>query len=172
LRRAPTADDLKGFSLTQLVEGVADNAGMTDNAVPTMRQRLQQLRSHEPHAVRSTAVVATAPIANAEPVPSPCAEAPPTASDIEQTVIEIILAAPPAGVPAAHAHAHKEQQLRSVFAGLEVIDAWHLHRRLSNPAASDPLVAAFMRFVPDRRARLLAFLGDARRRQALARAAG
>jgi len=134
----------------------------------TMRQRLQQLRSREPEPVRSSALVAPAPIANA--VPSPLVDAPRTT--IEQTIIGIILASPPAGLPAAHAHAHKEHQLRSVFAGLELLDAWHLHRRLSNPAVSDPLVAAFMRLVPDRRARLLAFLGDARRRQALARAAG
>ena len=45
---------------------------------------------------------------------------------------------------------------------------WTLHRRLQSPQATDTLATAFQRIVAERRVRLLAFLGDPKRRSALA----
>jgi hypothetical protein len=64
----------------------------------------------------------------------------------------------------------KELAVAALFAQLSVADARALHRRLTMPSSSDPLAVAFNRLVSERRARLVAFLADARRRQAIARA--
>ena len=63
-----------------------------------------------------------------------------------------------------------EQELGTQFASLTVLQARELHRRLSTPRADDALATAFHRMVAERKGRLLAFLADARRREALARA--
>jgi hypothetical protein len=63
--------------------------------------------------------------------------------------------------------ARKEAELRTVFAALSVMESRALHARLANPRSGDSLVAAFMRMTADRRARLINFLADARRREAL-----
>ena len=63
--------------------------------------------------------------------------------------------------------ARKEVALRAAFASLSVATQRALHRRLSAAAPGDVLAERFSRLAADRRARLLAFLGDARRREAL-----
>lgn len=63
----------------------------------------------------------------------------------------------------------KEHELRALFAALPVLEAMELHRRLRVARADDAVVAAFGRLVVERRQRLLAFLGDARRREAIGR---
>jgi hypothetical protein len=63
----------------------------------------------------------------------------------------------------------KEHEVRALFAALPVLEAMELHRRLRIARAGDAVVAAFARLVVERRQRLLAFLGEARRRAALAR---
>jgi hypothetical protein len=83
-------------------------------------------------------------------------------------MIDVITRPAAGGEAPSRAHACKERELGALFAQLTVIQAWHLHRRLSNPRSGDALAAAFNRMIFDRRARLLAFLGDARRRAALA----
>jgi hypothetical protein len=73
-----------------------------------------------------------------------------------------------AGETAEAGARRKEHDLGAVFATLSVVDSWHLHQRLRRAAPGDRLSAAFGRLVVQRRDRLLAFLGDARRRQVIA----
>ena len=88
----------------------------------------------------------------------------------ETALIEILLRPAAAGT-ARGEHVRKEHEIGSVFMRLTVLEAWKLHKRLSMPAKDDALATAFGRLIDERRARLLAFLGDARRRAALAIAA-
>jgi hypothetical protein len=50
---------------------------------------------------------------------------------------------------------------------LTVPESRVLHGRLSNPRGGDRLAASFMRLTAERRARLINFIADARRRAAL-----
>lgn len=61
-----------------------------------------------------------------------------------------------------------EHELGAQFATLTVLQSRALHRRLGNPNPSDALAIGFQRLIPARKGRLLAFLADARRREALA----
>jgi hypothetical protein len=60
----------------------------------------------------------------------------------------------------------KERELVAAFAVLALREAQALHDRLSTPRADDALAIRFARLVPDRRARLLAFLVSSPRRLA------
>jgi hypothetical protein len=55
----------------------------------------------------------------------------------------------------------------ALFARVSVNDARALHRRLSLSLADDPIATRFSRLVVERRARLMVFLADARRREAV-----
>ncbi len=57
-----------------------------------------------------------------------------------------------------------EPELAAALAALPIFDQRALHVRLANPRAGDRLAERFGRLVAERRARLLRFLGDARRR--------
>jgi hypothetical protein len=70
---------------------------------------------------------------------------------------------------AAAGFARKEAELRHVMASLSVVESRALQSRLSNPKPGDSLAQAFMRMTADRRARLISFLADARRREATVR---
>ena len=61
----------------------------------------------------------------------------------------------------------KERRLGELFARLSVIEARVLHKRLSMPEPGDPIAARFSRMITERRNRLLVFLADARRREAI-----
>jgi len=61
----------------------------------------------------------------------------------------------------------KEHELGALFAKLTVIECRALHKRLENPKAGDALALRFGAMISVRRARLLAFLQDARRREAI-----
>lgn len=64
----------------------------------------------------------------------------------------------------------KEQQLVSLFDRLSSSEALALHKRLANPQIADELAMAFEhRLSIERRKRLLAYLGSAKRRAALGR---
>jgi hypothetical protein len=67
----------------------------------------------------------------------------------------------------SEAFARKERELAMLFAQLSVTDARSLHRRLTITAASDPIARKFGQMVIDRQQRLITFLADARRREAL-----
>jgi len=72
------------------------------------------------------------------------------------------------GETAFGGYQRKEHALRAAFAALSVLAARALHARLSACRADDALALAFSRLTIERRTRLLAFLADARRREALA----
>ena len=74
------------------------------------------------------------------------------------------------GEQLAAAFRRKELTLGDLFARLTVVEARELHRRFTRTAADDALAVRFNRLVSERRARLLAFLADARRREALQQA--
>jgi hypothetical protein len=81
-----------------------------------------------------------------------------------------ILEAPLAdGEPAYIGFARKERELGEAFAALPIFDQRALYGRLASPKPADRLAETFARLLPERRTRLLNFLGDARRRAALAK---
>lgn len=82
-----------------------------------------------------------------------------------------ILDAPLAiGETARIGFARKEAELRAGFARLTVLEARALRARLSNARPGDILAGTFARLLRERQVRLLSFLGDARRREAIAAA--
>ena len=94
----------------------------------------------------------------------------PGTSWFEPELIEILMRPVPTG-HAREQHVAKENEIVELFYRLTVLEAWTLHKRLMCKAPGDELVVAFDRLIAERRARLIAFLGDARRRAALARSA-
>lgn len=62
----------------------------------------------------------------------------------------------------------KERELTAALGLLSPADCRVLSERVRKAKPDDPIVAAFARMVPQRRMRLLAFLDDARRREAIA----
>ncbi len=89
--------------------------------------------------------------------------------EAERAILDALASSPRAGETVALAFQRIEHQVGLLFAKLTVLQARALHRRLSQPVEGDALAARFGRLVRERRLRLLAFLGDARRREALAR---
>jgi hypothetical protein len=92
------------------------------------------------------------------------------ADAVEQHLLEALCADPRPGETIDMAYRRKEEQIGAVFGGLSVLEARALHRRLTTTPTSDLLATQFSRLVEARRARLLAFLLDTRRRQAVTRA--
>jgi len=111
---------------------------------------------------------------------APCAPPADEARDIEEPV-----RARPAISPAAELAVHdvlaastrpgetievgfrrKEHELGALFDQLGVVEADALHHRLASPRPDDALAALFGRMATERKTRLLAFLADARRREA------
>lgn len=90
-------------------------------------------------------------------------------SESEQRFIEVLLRPRDAGENHASTAANREHELRRAFDELDIVQAFHLKRRLESNGASDRLCVAFRRLTNDRRGRLLAFLGDTRRRKMIAR---
>jgi len=83
-----------------------------------------------------------------------------------------ILGAPAApGETIAATYARKERELCAVFAELRPAEALVLHRRLVARAPGDALAIELARLAPERRTRLVAFVGDARLRDAVRRRA-
>jgi hypothetical protein len=87
---------------------------------------------------------------------------------IEQAIIDVILAPLEEGEARVAGNDRKEREVGRLFATLSAMESWTLHRRLSNPCADDALAVAFARMIAERRKRLLAFLGDPKRRAASA----
>ena len=101
-------------------------------------------------------------------VPSAPAIAPSTGSPSFEAQLIAILRRGVESATSQDAHRRKEHEIGEVFAKLTVRESWTLHKRLSTPSPNDELANAFGGLVIDRRGRLLAFLGDARRRASLA----
>lgn len=87
----------------------------------------------------------------------------------EDVLLAILQASPEQNETLAVAFTRKEHELAAMFDRLTVIDAMELHRRLSLNSAGDKLASWFRRLVVERRGRLLSYLADARRREALRR---
>lgn len=83
-----------------------------------------------------------------------------------------ILGAPAApGETIAATFARKERELCAVLAELRPAEALVLHRRLIARAPGDALAIELARLAPERRTRLIVFVGDARLRDAVRRRA-
>lgn len=65
----------------------------------------------------------------------------------------------------------KERELGAIFTKLRVFEARALQTRLANPKQGDELASKFARLTSERRQRLISFLADARRREAIAQGA-
>lgn len=126
-------------------------------------------------ATDETLVPPTAPgiegtTSSARPVARPLSPAPTSwSSSCDVALLAIIEAPLHLGETAAAGFARKEVELRRVLATLSIAESRALHMRLSNPRPGDQLAASFQRLTADRRARLINFVADARRRAALAR---
>src|SRR5262245_26083704 len=105
---------------------------------------------------------------NEEPV-SPTEQVVSLPVALEAEIIAALEEQPRPGEPSAAAFQRKEHALRCLFGALDVHDARVLHRRLTIPLRGDPIEQRFARLVADRKARLIAFLADARRRAATRR---
>lgn len=86
---------------------------------------------------------------------------------LDAELIDILDAQPRASETIEHVYRRKERELAERFAALSIVAAMTLHKRLASPRPDDALAQRFDRLVVERRARLLSFLGDARRRAAL-----
>jgi len=86
----------------------------------------------------------------------------------ERAILEVLDERPAVGETIELAYRRKEHALGELFAQLTIIEAHTLKKRLENPKAGDALATKFTSLIASRRVRLLAFLGDARRREALA----
>lgn len=112
-------------------------------------------------------VAATPPRPSTEVVP----DLPPLRMPSGDAELIRILDAPLAyGMTAREGFMRKEAELRAAFVSLPIAAQRALHARLSNPRAGDELAAKFHQLTAERRTRLLNFLADARRREALAAA--
>lgn len=106
---------------------------------------------------------ALAPTSAPAPAPAPIAE-------IDRRLLAVLDETAAVGESADALFRRKEHALGTLFAALPVPAALALHKRLTMPAVGDPLHARFSRLVAERRARLLAFLADAPRREAVDKA--
>lgn len=87
--------------------------------------------------------------------------------ELEAQILETLAAPTDPDERREVAFRRKERALEAIFERLSVADSRELHRRLTLMLPEDPIAAQFGRLIAERRARLLAFLADARRREAL-----
>jgi hypothetical protein len=151
-----------------------DTTRMNGNAARIYREGLSSSEPSRPRGRdtdRVQTVVTAVPSISIAPTPAAEPKAPrgqAVALELERQITEIVEAAPDAHETVEAAFRRKEQTLRDLFSTLSVAESRALHRRLTLGAGTDPLVKTFGRLVADRRNRLLAFLADVRRREAIA----
>ena len=92
----------------------------------------------------------------------------PRPDTVDARLIAILDAPLELGESAAVGFARKELELGEAFASLSVLEARALQARLANAKSGDELANKFARLTSERRARLIGFLADARRREAIA----
>jgi len=85
---------------------------------------------------------------------------------LEMEILAVLDAPPEAHEQIAFAFQRKERELRALFDRLTVKDSRELVRRLTLRMTGDRIAERMERLNADRRYRLIAFLGDARRREA------
>lgn len=86
---------------------------------------------------------------------------------LETEILATLVAPPCPGERLEVAFRRKEHELKGLFARLSVADARELHRRFTLMLPSDPVASRFRQLIAERRARLRAYLADARRREAM-----
>ncbi|HEY4175694.1 MAG TPA: hypothetical protein VGM90_02620 [Kofleriaceae bacterium] len=99
------------------------------------------------------------------PPPAP----PPRAATPDGKLLAILDAPLAPGETAMFGFQRKERELIAALNTLTVAESRALQPRLANPKEGDELANKFARLTIDRRARVLSFLADARRREALTR---
>ena len=108
-------------------------------------------------------------VPSAAPVP-PLPIAGELSADLEATLLASLRTTATAGETVHALFQRIEAEVGHQLAQLTVIQSRALHQRLVHAAAGDPLATAFHRMVATRKGRLLAFLADARRREAVGHA--
>lgn len=78
---------------------------------------------------------------------------------LDARIAAIVDAPPPPGECARFAATRKEAELLTLFATLTVSQSRTLHARLWHPASADPLARVLARLGPERKQRLVLFLG-------------
>ncbi len=101
----------------------------------------------------------------------PRAVNPTVGATIEASVLRILTTTLRNGETIDSGYRRKEQEIIAVLGKLSILESRALHRRLELSAADDLLAQQFSRLTRDRRDRLISFLANARRRQAIATAA-
>ena len=93
---------------------------------------------------------------------------PPLPCELEAALIAALTSPSLAGETYASGGDRREREALTILAQLDVTQAPHLARRFDIGKPDDPVVVALARLAADRRTRLRAFIGDTRRRAALA----
>jgi len=88
-------------------------------------------------------------------------------SGLEENLIKLLLSPADPRLTVREAYARKEAALCDVIAAAPFIDVWTLHKRVTIGRADDRLVLALLRLSPERRTKVVGFMADARRRDAL-----
>jgi SpoVK/Ycf46/Vps4 family AAA+-type ATPase len=101
--------------------------------------------------------------------PKPVKQA--VAASIEAAMLRILTSSLRLGETIDSGYRRKEQEIVAVLGKLSVIESRALHRRLESASGDDPLAQQFSRLTRDRRERLISFLANARRREAITVAA-
>lgn len=143
-----------GSSTAAEPSGAAEAAGVTGSMVAA-----------ESSGAAGSAVAA----ASTATVSSVAATGPGPQTALDHRLVQILEAAPAWNQTVDAAFRNKERALLEVFASLSCADATRLYHRLASPRAGDPVSSWLTRLVPERRARLLAYLAEAPRRAAVAK---
>ena len=96
------------------------------------------------------------------------APAPAPSSGIDEALLEILRSPALIGETVELAFRRKEAEMLALCNTLSPIESMQLVRRLEHPKAGDVLATEFSRLISERWQRIVRFLGDARRRAALA----
>jgi len=151
--------------MTDLELAAALRAALTATPASYPQTRALIFGASRPTIVRSSSLihepVAVAPPVHEHQVPAA----------VEAQVAHILASPSRPGETIELAFRRRERELGDAFAALSPIEAHVLHKRLASPRTTDVLAVQFSRLKLDRRQRLLAFLGDARRRAAMKGAA-
>lgn len=134
------------------------------SGLPTRSGPLRLARPSAPPIACAPAVEAPA-IARLVLVPRTTATS--ISPEFERAITDVLASKPKLGETIDLAFRRIEREIAALFAQLTPVEARALKQRLELVRADDSLTARFNRLVAERRIRLLAFLGDARRREAL-----
>ncbi|MGE0550364.1 MAG: hypothetical protein AB7O24_06780 [Kofleriaceae bacterium] len=117
------------------------------------------------HRVRPRVLLGSGGPARPDPKPKPA----PPLSPLDATLVALLDEPIGPDESLLAGFRRKERELATVFAGLTVDEARGLSARLAAADPDDLLAVRFARLTAERRARLLSFLNDAPRRDAMGR---